>query len=641
MRMMTMTVWASLLALQLSVDGSQELGAPRNSRDSNRDIDRVIRHVVDLPVAPVALGSDRHGRLFAAIPTQAGGLFVVEGARLRRVIAGDVSGLALSRDEKLFIARGSLVLQLDLAEGWAIADVTEQFGCTSDFTRRLAGSRDGSVWMEGCERFRESNAVYADVPSGLTGGRRAIPLDHDMYDNHWGIVEGADGTTHLVIRTANAPQAWQRVEPQPEGEGWRLLSADAEGFFWAVGDESLRRLDPLSPTEGWHVPTGTEDLPGTITTLSRSPTDMALAGFDTGAMVELDADTANVLFTRTLLEPGSSGAIELIHCDPLGGVWFASGTRLMRLEPALNAWQRHWESVAPLPGGNHDIVAVELDDYLYVAGGLTVGWGFPAERRIFDELLGYDPTTNSWSVVSRMPAPLCHNGLTVFEGEIWAIGGRADLADREGTYDLVPLDEVAIFDPATGRWRSGPRLNTPRTEVVALTAKGRVFAIGGAHRGLGEEALASVETIGPGERVWRFGPELPRPIRQFAGCVLNEVIYVIGGQGFFALDPERGEWEELPEPSHLPVTSYVAAYEGEVWALGDHKTRESWRYSPDERVWRSGPDLPKENSWGGAGVLNGRLLVVGGAHWSERQNVHIWDERVFALRKDWAARRSD
>lgn len=632
-RWITMTVCASLLA-QVSADGSQEPSAPPDSRDSNR----TAGHVADLPVAPAALGSDRHGRLFVAIPSEAGGLFVVEAGQLRRVLAGDVSGLALSRDEKLFVAHESSVLELDLAEAWAIADVTERFGCSGEATRRPSASRDGSVWSEGCQRFRESNGVYDEVPGGLADGPSPIPADYDMHDNHWSIGDGADGATGVAIRTANAPQVWQRAEPQPEGDGWRLLSADAERSIWVAGDAGLRRLDPHQPAAGWRVPAGAEDLPGTITALSRSPDDMALAGFDTGALVELDADTANVLFTRTLLEPGSAGAIELIHSDPLGGIWFTSGMRLLRMEPAPDAWQHQWESVGPLPGGNHDIVAVELDDFLYVAGGLTVGWGYPAQRRIFDELVRYDPTTNSWGVASRMPAPVCHSGLTVLEGNIWVIGGRADLTDREGTYDLVPLDEVAVFDPATGTWRSGPRLNTPRTEVVALTAKGRVYAIGGAHRGLGEEALSSVETIGPGESAWRFAPELPRPIRQAAGCVLDDVIYVICVEGFFALDPERGAWEELPPPPHLPPTPYVTAYEGEVWVLGDHMTRKSWRYSPDERRWRPGPDLPTENSWGGAAVLNGRLHVVGGAHWSERQDVHIFDERAFALRKDWAAR---
>ena len=635
----TLTAWMSLLALPFLSAGSEESStAADHPPNSTTSVNRPMHHVAELPVAPNSLGSDRHGRLFAAVPTEVGGLFVVEGGVLRRVIAGDVSSLALSRDEKLFMTHESSVLQIDLARAWAIADVTEQFGCSGTDSRRTASSRDGSVWVDGCARFRESNGSYGTAPSGPAGNWQAIPVDYDMYDNHWSIVEAAPAETHVVIRTANAPQLWQLVTPQPEGGGWRLLSAGAVGFIWLAGDDGLRRLDPHWPAQGWHVPAGSEDLPGTITALSRSPTDMALAGFDTGAIVELDADTAHVLLPRTLLEPGCVGAIGLLHSDADGHIWFTSGTRLMRLEAAPDAWQRHWESLGPLPGGNHDILAAELDDYLYVAGGLTVGWGFPAERRIFDELIRYDPGTNSWSVVSQMPAPLCHNGLTAFQGEIWAVGGRADLKDREKTYELVPLDEVTIFDPASGTWRWGPALNTARTETIALTAKGRVYAIGGAHRGLGEEALASVESIGPGESAWRFGPELPRPIQQFDGCVLNEIMYVIGREGFFALDPAHAEWEDLPAPSHLPVSSYVAAYEGEVWALGDHMTRKSWRYSPEERVWRSGPDLPKENSWGGAAVLNGRLIVVGGAHWSERQNVHIWDERVFALRKDWAAR---
>ena len=139
------------------------------------------------------------------------------------------------------------------------------------------------------------------------------------------------------------------------------------------------------------------------------------------------------------------------------------------------------------------------------------------------------------------------------------------------------------------------------------------------------------------EQAERLGAKTPRPIRQFAGCVLDDIIYVIGLEGAFAYDPTTSEWDELPEPGHLPQASYVTAFEGEIWALGDHCSRNSWRYSPAERTWRSGPDLPTQQSWGGATVLDGRLYVVGGAHWDVELDKHIWDDRVFVLRPSWVA----
>ena len=105
-----------------------------------------------------------------------------------------------------------------------------------------------------------------------------------------------------------------------------------------------------------------------------------------------------------------------------------------------------------------------------------------------------------------------------------------------------------------------------------------------------------------------------------------------------AIPPEAldDEWDELPAPERLLPASFVAAYEGEVWALGDYEVRQSWRYSPPERRWRPGPELPSPESWGGAAVLDGRLHVIGGAHWSPALDTHVWDDRVFTLRPGWS-----
>ena len=372
--------------------------------------------------------------------------------------------------------------------------------------------------------------------------------------------------------------------------------------------------------------------------MTRSPDDAGLLfGFDDGTVLDVVADSAATLASRPVVAGGEMGPIDQLHVDSLGRIWLAAGTQVHRLQAKDEAWQRSWESVTPLPGGNHDIFAVELADQLYVAGGLTAGWGYPAAERVFAELFRYDPRTRSWTVAGTMPSARCHNGLTAFEEEVWVVGGRANPDDPHHGRDLEPLDDVIVFDPASARWRVAPSLNTARTEPVALAANGRVYAIGGSDTAAGN-ALSSVESIGPGEDSWRYEAATPRPIRQFAGCVLDDVLYVVGSEGAFAYDPNDGTWDDLPAPEHLPQASYVTAYEGEIWALGDHRTKKSWRYSPAERTWRPGPDLPTHQSWGGAAVLDGRLYVVGGAHWSMALDSFIWDDRVFVLRPDWSRR---
>ena len=174
------------------------------------------------------------------------------------------------------------------------------------------------------------------------------------------------------------------------------------------------------------------------------------------------------------------------------------------------------------------------------------------------------------------------------------------------------------------------RLGTARQEPVVLTANGRIYAIGGADS---SAALASVESIGPQETAWRPEPPMPQPMRQFAGCVLDGVIYVVSKTGALSFDLQTAQWSELPPAPQLPQASQIAAYDGQVWVLGSYQTNKGYRYSPADQTWYPAPDLPSPNSWGAATEFQDRLVVAGGAHRSRFS--FIFDDRVYALRKDW------
>lgn len=639
---------ADLFFASVAVLSVSQMVSPRGSLAADAESSYSGREhalqIIALPSPPTALTSDHAGRLLAAVPGDTGGLFVVDPWRneTRLFISGNVSSVAGSRDGKLFVATAEAILQVDLEAGWTITDVSAQFACSNQSERTANGTRDGSVWISGCAMFRDASGEYLPCPEGLDGSEALMASAYDLYDNHWALGTGQDGAAVVAVRAAGTPDRWQRVDAQPQ-EDVRLLAIDASGFAWVSNPDgsALRRMAPRAPDAGWQAFDGAADWTGSATAIRRSTLDGdILIGFDDGTLLEAEAavesDSENLrLTTRPIAGAGEvGGPIDLIHVDPRGHIWLTSGSQVFRIEAAADAWQHFWEEVTPLPGGNHDIFAVELDRRLYVAGGLAAGWDYPAEERVFAEIFRYDPSDRTWSVAGEMPSARCHNGLTILDGEIWIVGGRANPDKPDSARGLDPLDEVIVFDPAKGTWRQEPPLNTARTEPVALVSGGRVYAIGGSDTAEGN-SLSSVESIAPGEDAWRFEAQTPRAIRQFAGCVLDDVLYVVGEEGAFAYDPGKGEWDDLPAPEHLPQASYVAAFEGEIWVLGDHHSKKSWRYSPAERIWRSGPDLPTPQSWGGAAVLEGRLYVVGGAHWSTRMGWHIWDDRVFVLRPDW------
>jgi hypothetical protein len=321
-----------------------------------------------------------------------------------------------------------------------------------------------------------------------------------------------------------------------------------------------------------------------------------------------------------------------LYSDASGCVWIAATDGLYRGGAGRKTWHLEWEKQpGRLPGGgNHDIFAAPLQGRLYAAGGLTRFWGYPPRQRVFDDLFAFDPASGCWQVVGTLSFPRRYNGIAELDGRIWIVGGEGELGDRGG--EVTTLDVVDIYDPQSASWTEGPRLNQVRTDPFVMTSGGRIWAVGGACDA--STKLQSVESIGSGERAWRFEPELPEPTRQGGCCALDGTLYCVSIDGFFAFDTATAAWDtDVPQPpGEIGQAPLVAAHEGEVWVMGGFQCDETRCYAPLQRAWRTGPRLPTQQSWGAAAVLDGRLYIAGGAHRSEIHDRVIYDDRTWVLR---------
>ena len=609
------------MALFFTISGSIE--AQRKSAAS-------IQLITQLPGVATTILAARDGAVYLVVANR---LMVLREGVLSSLDSGDIGGVAIGVDGSIYYTREARVFRVSELEDWQPEEVTDTFGIPAG-NRRVTCTPDGRLWVEGAARTLRPSGISEAVAAYVGSNVPPIPLTRDLYANYWTIT-GTGTQAELLVLAANAPQAWQAVPlPQSsEAAAWNLLLADDNGMVWIGGSDGLRQLDPHSPEAGWKSLPGAPGLRlAAPTALALSPDGLVMAGLVSGQVMEIDLGVEDDISIRVLSEGVADlGPVGALTRDWDGNTWVGAGSALYRISPSKDAWQKQWQALGRLPGGNHDIFAAELDGILYTSGGATSGWGYPAAQHLFDELWGYDPGMDVWRVVGHLPFPRCYNGVAVLDGEIWNVGGAIHAEDNvRGRGPRLPLNDVDIYNPSTDTWRLGPQLGTARQEPVVLTANGRIYAIGGADK---DDALDSVESIGPGEMEWRSEPSLPLPMRQYAGCVLDGVIYVVSKAGAFSFEPQAAQWIPLPPAPQLPQASQVAAHDGQVWVLGSYKTDQGYRYSPADKTWQPAPDLPAPNSWGAAAELGGRLVVVGGAH---RARFHfIFDDRMYALRADW------
>lgn len=79
-----------------------------------------------------------------------------------------------------------------------------------------------------------------------------------------------------------------------------------------------------------------------------------------------------------------------------------------------------WSACAPLLKPRADHVMLGIGKYLYVCGGWTQEEN---ARALLDTIELYDPDTNTWTEITKVPTPRYHAGIVCVENKIYFIGG--------------------------------------------------------------------------------------------------------------------------------------------------------------------------------------------------------------------------
>lgn len=283
-----------------------------------------------------------------------------------------------------------------------------------------------------------------------------------------------------------------------------------------------------------------------------------------------------------------------------------------------------WALLADLPDRRGEVaatVARGLDDQeeLVVMGGMT-GFG-----RTSDAVRVYDPRNDRWHARQPLPVPRHHaaaatlpeNTVIITGGaegrsgwspttDVWLFdfdGWREGPALPEGRYGhaMVAIDDTAyviggeggsastlVFSFSDGTWSAGAQLPVARDHLGAAVRDGEIWAIGGRT----DEVLTRVDIYDPEADSWREGPSLPAPTSGAAVVALDDTIVVVGGED--------------------PAT------------FGGGMVDQAWRLSADGSSWESLPPPPLAVHGAAAGVVDGQLIIGGGASRHGSWSVLSW-----------------
>jgi N-acetylneuraminic acid mutarotase len=227
-----------------------------------------------------------------------------------------------------------------------------------------------------------------------------------------------------------------------------------------------------------------------------------------------------------------------------------------------------WTKKADMPTARGGLSASVVDGRIYAIGGSS-SYGYPVYLSTVEM---FDPTTNTWTRKADMPITADGLSTSVVNGIIYAIGGYGSRGWSR---------PVQAYDPATDTWTTKKAdMPTARWVLSTSAVNGIIYAIGGAFDSGApdnEHSLSTVEAYDPMTDTWTKKADMPTARSDLSTCVVNGIIYAIGGMnraGWYnfstveAYDPVTDTWTKMPDMSIEREALSTSAVNGRIYVIG-------------------------------------------------------------------------
>ncbi|XP_064482286.1 kelch-like protein 8 [Ornithodoros turicata] len=199
-----------------------------------------------------------------------------------------------------------------------------------------------------------------------------------------------------------------------------------------------------------------------------------------------------------------------------------------------------------------------------------------------------------------------------YAGVLFCVGGRDPSGD--------PSSSIEVYNILEDRWFKVADMITRRRHVGAVSAGGKVYAVGGSDD---KHHLASAEVYDPTGNLWKPLASMSIPRRGLGLCQLGGPLYAVGGMDdvtFFntveRYDISSDTWAVVA-PTRSPRGGVaVAALKGCIYAVGGNVGQITLntceKYDPHLNKWTYVASMSQRRAGAGAAVLDGYIFVVGG-----------------------------
>ncbi|KAM9839387.1 kelch-like protein 34 [Aulostomus maculatus] len=235
-----------------------------------------------------------------------------------------------------------------------------------------------------------------------------------------------------------------------------------------------------------------------------------------------------LLQSNLLLSRLRFGLVDPSDLTNLSHTHKAMTTPLIRSQLTRALEYHRMGSAQPVKQNRQSTLRVSANRVLLVGGGSS-----PDSPE--QQMLMFEPRRRRFSYLSpRLPLRLRHHCVCSVGGFLFLIGGEVvkEVDQNEKSAIVESSNQVWRFDPRFNCWEQVESMLERRAQFSCCVVDDIIYVIGGRHNRVDASthtSVASVEFYDMTTGAWRRGAPMPRPLHGHASTVLENSIYVSGG----------------------------------------------------------------------------------------------------------------
>jgi N-acetylneuraminic acid mutarotase len=287
-------------------------------------------------------------------------------------------------------------------------------------------------------------------------------------------------------------------------------------------------------------------------------------------------------------------------------------------------WPKSFTAGPNIPKRRWEAGGIAMDGKIWAFGGWMSGSSTGTQQ-----VDVYDIASNTWSTLKKyMPVPHSHSAQAADPANhtIYFAGGLF------GSYPGVPTNRVWKFNTQTLQWTELPAMNENHSSGGLALVNNKLHYLGGVEddreTNTGSHVVLDLDNLAAG---WKTETALPDARDHFSTVVLNNKIYVIGGEFGHDIghvqtrlvhryDPIGKTWERLGDmpiaKSHAETSTFVTPSGKIIMAggqIGDWKsTDDVSMYDPSTDTWSTLGKLPKANQGPIIQQVGNKVFIIAG-----------------------------